>query len=231
MDRRGYGDSERPSDATSYDNATMTRDALGLAHHLGWERFMVAGHDLSAPTARRLAADYPEAVAGAMIMDSAPEGVGSDERRDSTGRGWYLDFFSQRGVAEQIIGQNPRLFFSLFLDRNPHLSSEEHEFYVEMYSRPGSVEAVLADYRARQEVDRLYWEAESRSGKKIRTPLYLIWGGSGPSANAPVLDLWRQVADDVRGEVVPDAGHYLQEQQPEATARHLIRFADGLGVR
>ena len=26
-----------------------------------------------------------------------------------------MDFFRQRGVAEQIVGQNPRLFFSLFL--------------------------------------------------------------------------------------------------------------------
>jgi haloacetate dehalogenase len=31
MDRRGYGESDRLSDAASYDNATMAADALGLA--------------------------------------------------------------------------------------------------------------------------------------------------------------------------------------------------------
>ena len=112
------------------------------------------------------------------------------ERKDPTGRTWYFDFFRQRGFSEQVIGQNPGLFFGLFLDRNPHLSPEEHAFYVAEYSKPGSVDAVLADYRADLEVDPGYWKNQMAAGRKIETPLYIIWGDKGAAANAPVMDAW-----------------------------------------
>jgi haloacetate dehalogenase len=229
-DRRGYGDSDRPPDPASYDNATMARDALELGRHLGWSEFLVVGHDRGAPVAQRLAADHPGILRGAVILDSLPQGISRGERRDPTGRTWYFDFFRQRGVAEQLINANARLFFSLFLDRNPHLSPEEHAFYVEAFCRPGTVEAILADYRAGLEVDPLTWQEALRAGRKIHTPLYVIWGDRGPSAGAPVLEAWREMAEDVRGEVVQGSGHYVQEQQPEAVARHILKFADLLGL-
>ena len=230
LDRRGYGDSDRPQNPATYDNANMTLDAIELTRHLGWEQFVVVGHDRGAPVARRLAMDYPEAVRGVMIVDGSPQELGSG-RPDPTGRSWYFAFFRQRGVAEQLIGQDPRLFFSLFLDRNPHLTPEEHEYYVQMFCRRGTVDAILADYRAGLEIDPEYWAEQTRVGRKVRVPLYAIWGSRGPSANSPVLEQWRQVADDVRGgEAIADAGHYVHEEQPEAAVAHVMRFADGLGI-
>ena len=229
-DRRGYGDSERIADPSAFSNEMMASDAWELTRSLGWDQFLLVGHDRGAPDARRVAADHPANVRGLMIIDNPPQGVSTGQRRDPRGRDWYLGFFLQRGVAEQIMNQNPALFFSLFLDRNPHLSREEHEYYVRMFSRPGTVEAVLADYRAAAEIDQLYWEEWLKSGSKLKVPLYLIWGDRGPSANQPMLDLWKQVAEDVRGAAVADAAHYVQEEQPEAMVQHLMRFADELGI-
>ena len=229
-DRRGYGDTDRPADPNAYDNATMTQDAIGLMDHLDLTEFMVVGHDKGAPTARRITAGHQDRVRGAVILDGMPEGVSMPRPRDTTGRSWYFDFFRQRNVAEPLIGQNPRLFFSLFLDRNPHLTAEEHEYYVQMFCRRGSVDAILADYRSGLEVDSVYWREQVDAGARIGTPLCLLWGGRGPTANAPVLEAWRQVADDVRGEVIEDAAHYVHEEQPEDVAGHILRFADELGV-
>ena len=229
-DRPGYGDSDRPSDPAAYEAVHQVQDALELTQHLGWDSFIVVGHDKGGPIARRLAADHPALVRGAMIVDGMAEGANVERRRDTTGRSWYFDFFRQRGVAEQIIGQNPGLFFGLFLDRNPHLSPEQRAFYVEQYSKPGVVEAVLADYRASLETDRGYWTKEVASGRRIRTPICVIWGADGSNGGAPVVEAWRQVADDVRGAEVAGSGHYVHEQQPEATVRHIMRFADELGI-
>lgn len=230
-DRRGYGDSDRPADPSTYDNATMARDALALVDRLGWTQFVVVGHDKGAPTAQRLARDHPDHVRALVILDAGPAGYGSGTPRDPSGRSWYFDFFRQRGVAEQIIDQNPRLFFSLFLDRNPHLSREEHEYFLETFCRPGSVDAVLADYRAGLEEDQARWQEEAQSGTKIRVPVCILWGGRGPSASAPMLDRWREAAVDVRGAPIPDAAHYVQEEQPALVAEHIFRFADELGIR
>lgn len=230
-DRRGYGDSDRPADPSTYDNATMARDALELVDQLGWTQFVVVGHDKGASTAQRLAKDHPDRVRALVILDAGPAGYGSGAPRDPSGRSWYFDFFRQRGVAEEIIGQNPRLFFSLFLDRNPHLSREEHEYFLETFCRPGSVDAVLADYRVGLEEDQARWQEEAQGGTMIRVPVCVLWGGRGPSASAPILDRWREAAADVWGAPIPDAAHYVQEEQPRLVAEHIFRFADELDIR
>ena len=228
-DRRGYGDSERIPDPAAYGLAAMAADGVALMDHLGHERFVVVGHDKGAPTARRIAADLPERVAGMVQIDSTPQGVGA-ERRDPGGRQWYFDFFRQRNVAEPIVNAVPELFLGLFLDRNPHLSPEERAFYVEMFSRPGAADAVIWDYRLALEEDPDYWRAEIAAGRRITVPVLSIWGGSGPSASADVLGAWREVADDVRGGPVEGSAHYVQEQQPEATVAAILAFADELGL-
>ncbi len=230
-DRRGYGDSDRPPDAGTYTNAMMAQDTLKLMDHLGIDQFVVIGHDKGAPTAQRLATDHPGRARGLVVLDAAPAGSGSGAPRDPSGRSWYFDFFRQRGVAEQIIGQNPRLFFSLFLDRNPHLNREEHEYFLETFCRPGSVEAVLADYRWSLEEDQVHWQEAAKAGVKVQVPVCALWGGRGPSANAPMLDRWRDGASDVRGAPIPDSAHYVQEEQPQLVADHILRFADELGIK
>ena len=116
-DRRGYGESDRPLDADSYVNESMAADAIQLTRQLGWERFIVVAHDLGGTGRAATGGIVPEKVVGAVLLDSLPQGAGRADRRDPTGRSWYMDFHRQRGVAEQLIGQNPRLYFSLFLDK------------------------------------------------------------------------------------------------------------------
>jgi len=41
---------------------------------------------------------------------------------------------------------------------------------------------------------------------------------------------WRTVAEDVGGAEITDSAHYVQEQQPEQVAQHILRFADAVGV-
>ena len=47
-DLRGYGESSKPPDEPDHRQASkraMARDAVGLKHALGYERFAVIGHD------------------------------------------------------------------------------------------------------------------------------------------------------------------------------------------
>jgi len=68
------------------------------------------------------------------------------------------------------------------------------------------------------------------AGVKIRAPVCALWGSRGPSASSTVLDRWREAADDVRGAAIPDAAHYVQEEQPRLVAEHILRFADEIGI-
>jgi len=51
-----------------------------------------------------------------------------------------------------------------------------------------------------------------------------IWGSSGiPSETRSPLDTWRDWATDVRGCAI-DCGHYLPEENPQATTKALLEF-------
>ena len=233
MDLRGYGDSARPPAEAGYDKRTMAGDALALARHLGWnDKFLVVGHDRGARAARRLAADHPEALSGAMLLDIMPmEWVFSQGPGGYARRYWHWYFQLQRGLAEQLIRSDPRAYAATFFARSRQpLDPDDVEHYLTVFAGPGAVEAGLADYRAAFDVDRPRWEAEVAQGLRVQVPLYLLWGQHGNLGDAPVLDVWRQVALDVRGEAVPESAHYIPEEQPEATVRHILRFADRLGL-
>jgi haloacetate dehalogenase len=54
-----------------------------------------------------------------------------------------------------------------------------------------------------------------------------LWGASGiPSETRSPLDTWREWAKDVRGFAI-DCGHYLPEENPQATAKALVDFFAG----
>jgi haloacetate dehalogenase len=227
MDLRGYGDSAKPPEEAGYDKRTAAEDILALARHLGWEKFLLVGHDRGARASRRLAADHSQAICGAMLLDILPM-----EWVYAQGRGyWHWYFMLQRGLAEEMIGRDPRFYASYFFGRaRQPLDPADVEHYLEVFSRPGVVEATLADYRTAFEVDRPRWEEDNRAGRKIQTPVYVVWGANGNLGGRPVLDAWRDVAQDVRGEAVSDCSHYIPEEQPEATVGHIFRFADELGL-
>ncbi|HLF77721.1 MAG TPA: alpha/beta hydrolase [Dehalococcoidia bacterium] len=230
VDRRGYGDTDRPADPATFDNGTIVSDHTTLMKRLGYRDYLVLGHDKGAAPAHRIALENQDHVPGLIMLDSMPQGVTIDRPRDTTGRLWYADFFRQRNFAERLIGQNPGLFISLFLERNPYLTAEEHEYYVRMFSRHGTMDCVLADYRAGAEIDPRYWQAVAESGKKMRTPVLALWGDRSPTAGPHVLEAWRMVAEDVDGGPVKDSAHYVQEEQPEFVVGQILAFANKLRI-
>ena len=194
--------------------------------------FLLAGHDRGGRAARRLAADHPEAVVGASLLDILPlEYIFSQGRDGYARRYWHWYFFLQRGLPERLIKVDPAGFINqLFSRRGNVLDPENVAHYTEAFSRPGSVESTLADYRTAFEVDRPRWTEEVASGRKIAVPLQVLWGELGNLNDEPVLDLWRNVAENVRGTVVLDSGHYIPEEQPNDVIRLLNEFADELGL-
>jgi haloacetate dehalogenase len=62
------------------------------------------------------------------------------------------------------------------------------------------------------------------AGNKITIPMLALWGDAGiASAAATPLDTWKTWATNVAGAPV-DSGHFLTEENPDATARALREF-------
>ena len=84
--------------------------------------------------------------------------------------------------------------------------------------------AMCEDYRAGAYADYDIDKADFDAGNKITIPMLALWGDAGNARSAATpLDTWKKWATDVRGEPI-DSGHFLTEENPEATARALKEF-------
>ena len=231
-DLRGYGESSKPAttpDHEPYSKRAMARDQVALMQGLGFERFAVVGHDRGGRCAYRMALDHPERVERLAVLDILP--TLEHYRRADTAFAmayWHWFFLPQPyPLPEKMIGADPEWFFK----RNWPGASEPPEFfdpeaiadYWRAFSDPQTVHAICEDYRAGATYDLTLDEADFGT-RKIACPLLVLWGAKGVVGRLyDPLSVWRDWADDVRGQAI-DAGHYLAEERPEETLEALLAF-------
>ncbi|MFI5952855.1 alpha/beta fold hydrolase [Cryptosporangium sp. NPDC051539] len=234
-DLPGYGASFRPvpaADHAPHSKRALAADLVRAMGLLGHERFAVAGHDRGGRVAYRMALDHPDHVGAAAVLDVVPTGDVWARADARTALGyWHWAFLAQPApLPERLIAADPDAFFDFHVralglgrarDRYP---AELMRGYRALLDDVSTVEAVCEDYRAGATVDRHHDDAD-RGVRTIACPLLALWAADGalPRFYGDVLDVWRPWADDVTGHAVP-AGHFLVEDQPEATAEALSAF-------
>jgi pimeloyl-ACP methyl ester carboxylesterase len=233
VDLRGYGDSAKPAGEAGYDKGTMAADIHALVQHLGLDRPLIIGHDRGARVARRYALDHPRAVRGVALLDILPVEHVYDSltAAEVARRYWHWVFQVVSDLPERLIDGHEEEYLEQFFRRSPDLLARlradgSWNEYRRCFLQPGAVAAALNDYRATYRIDLPRYRAENAAGQRLTVPALLLWGDQGNLADQPVLDIWRRVAIDVRGESIPGCGHYLPEEQPAVVTDHLLRFAE-----
>ena len=125
------------------------------------------------------------------------------------------------GMAETVAEVMPS---AAEIAANPRLIESELAVYAEEFGRTG-FQGGLQWYRAGQEGAR---EMEVFAGRTIDQPSLFISGSSdwGVYQSPGGLERMRdEVCTDMRGvHLVPGAGHWVQQEQPEETSRLLLEF-------
>jgi len=231
-DLRGYGDSGKPAaapDHATYSKREMARDQVELMQSLGFERFMLCGHDRGARVSHRLAVDHAERVQKVAMLDIAPTLAMYEQTDEAFARAYWHWFFLilPAPVPEQMIGRAldsilPAKMGSGSAGLSP-FDPEAWAEYVRCFT-PGMVHASCEDYRAAASIDLEHDRADREAGTRVKCPLLCLWGAKGVIERCfKPLDEWKRVADDVRGRALP-AGHYLPEEVPELVIEELERF-------
>ncbi len=102
------------------------------------------------------------------------------------------------------------------------LDPEALDDYLRCIRNPETIHAMCEDYRAGATFDNDLDEAD-RGRRRIACPLLVLWSTRGELSWWDPLAIWSGWADDVTGTGI-DCGHYLAEEVPEATYRHLRDF-------
>lgn len=235
-DLRGYGDSGRPPggpDHVGYAKRAMARDMVEVMSALGFDRFAVAGHDRGGRVAHRLCLDHPGRVVRAAVLDIVPTRTifaATDKTIASSYYHWF--FLSQpEPLPERLIGGDPIFYLHRKLGAwgaggLAAYAPEALAEYERCFADPAVIHATCEDYRAAASIDLEHDEADADA--RIACPFMVLWGAKGlMERNFDVLATWREKAGGgVEGRALP-CGHFLPEEQPEATAAELMRFFGG----
>ena len=233
-DLRGYGDSGKPEagpDHAGYSKRAMAQDMVEAMAALGHDRFAVAGHDRGGRVTHRLCLDHPDRVRRAAVLDIVPTLTLFRATDQAFAYGYYHWFFLSQPapLPERLIGADPMFYLHAKLGQwsaaknTSWLAPAALAEYERCFSNPATIRASCDDYRAAATIDLVHDEADF--AHRIACPLLVLWGERALMHRSfDVLATWREKASgSVEGGPLP-CGHYLPEEQPEATTAALARF-------
>jgi haloacetate dehalogenase len=234
-DLPGYGWSAAPAagpDHAPYTKRAMAAAMIDIMSSFGYAQFNLAGHDRGGRVGYRLALDHPGRLARLATLDIVPTfAMWHDLDARLAYRIWHWTFLALPAPGpEDVIGRDPVAFWnwkSAPGTKDKSLAPFDRRalaHYHAFFSDPLRIHATCEDYRAGRTTDLAHDEADRAAGRMIAAPLLVLWGDSGiPSETKSPLDTWREWATDVQGFPI-DSGHYLPEENPQATAAALMDF-------
>lgn len=220
-DLRGYGYSSKPDGGENhinYSKRTMALDQVEVMESLGYDRFILFGHDRGGRVGRRLTIDHPEKVEKLAVLDIVPAHYlyTNTTREFAVAYIHWFMFIRPAPFAENIISAT-----EMFVGGG---SGEVGEEYRRIYQDPAAIHAMCEDYRASANMDMEIDKADLAAGKTINCPLNVLWGDSAPMGRLyDVLGIWQKEATRAEGKAMP-GGHTFQDEHPEQTYDELIRF-------
>ncbi|MFD2146247.1 alpha/beta fold hydrolase [Mucilaginibacter antarcticus] len=200
----------------------MAKDVHDLLNQLGYHSYFIAGHDFGGPIAYALSAAYPESVRKLAVFESLlllpTEKVALPA--------WFVPFFQTPEIPEMLLKGREREFLKTWMNQltinKSAISGEDLDEYARTYALPGAVEAGAELYRA---FPKDLEDNTASSKDKLTIPV-LAYGAESVMKDNTLLS-FQAVANNVRGGVVPDCGHFVPEEQPEFVVKQLLAF---LGV-
>ncbi len=237
-DQRGYNLSSKPQDVHSYGIWPAVEDLRGLVEHLGYERFVVVGHDWGSLVAWGFALHHPDMLRALISLGGAHPGVLDRAQREDDeqiGASQYL-LGLRRPDAIEAIAANDFAALEQALDHG-FFSEEDREAYRRSWRVPRAIESALHWYQ----VEGI--APPDRDGTPGRgnycpdvAPLYVdvptmvIYPEADPYVRpASHAGLEHYVAN-LTFRPVPDGTHWIAEQRPELVNRYIREFLAAQGL-
>ncbi|GAB7552568.1 alpha/beta hydrolase [Novosphingobium sp. 11B] len=221
-DLRGMGLSAKP--AGGYDKKTQGQDIAGLLDSLKVGKTALVTHDIGNMVGYAFAAQNRERVTSFVLMDAPLPGVGPWEEILKNPLLWHFRFGGPD--MERLVAGRERIyldrFWNEFSARPERFSEASRVHYAALYARPGAMHAGFAQFAAFDQ-DAIDNRAFVAAGK-LAMPVLAV--GGEKSFGPMMATVMRFAASDVTEATIPDAGHWLMEEQPKATVAAVRGFID-----
>jgi pimeloyl-ACP methyl ester carboxylesterase len=234
-DQRVFGGSDKPEGLEAYDTNLLIDDIFALADALELDRFSLVGHDWGGSIAWPAAARGDSRLERLAIINAPHWAVfqkslieDAEQRKASQ----YITMFRNPLAEAGIEAMGLETFFDKVIGHADltNMTSEEKRRYIAQWSQAGALTAMLNWYRASPLVVPPPGATEPlpdilfNLSRKIDVPTLVVWGMKD-SALLPVqLEELEHLVRDLRIVRVPDAGHFVPWEKPEAVAAALRPF-------
>jgi pimeloyl-ACP methyl ester carboxylesterase len=218
-DLRGMGKSSHP--AGGYDKKTQAGDVRALVTTLGFDHVAIVAHDIGNMVAYAYAARYRGTVDRLVMMDAPVPGVGPWEEILKTPLLWHFNFGGPD--MERLVQGRERIyldrFWNEFAAHPERIDEATREHYASLYALPGAMRSGFAQFHAfaQDAVDN-----QISVQTKLAMPVLAV--GGEKSFGATMAVVMRVAAVDVRQAVVPDAGHWVMDENPDFTVKLVSDF-------
>ncbi len=221
-DLRGMGLSEKP--AIGYDKKNEAKDIAGVLDALKAEKVDVVAHDIGNMVGYQFAAQYPSRTTKLVLMDAPLPGIGPWEEILKNPLLWHFRFGGPD--MERLVAGRERIYLDRFWNEfsaDPKKWDEaSREHYAKLYAQPGAMRAGFAQFAAFDQ-DATDNQALLKQGK-LGMPVLAVGGEKSFGPTMAVVA--SAAAENVTGVVIPASGHWLMEEQPEATVKAIRGFLD-----
>lgn len=220
-DLRGMGLSAHPD--TGYTKKNQALDLAGILDHLKIDKVDLVTHDIGNMVGYAFVAQYRDRVARWAVIDAPLPGIGDWDNIVRLPLLWHFNF---RGPdMERLVAGRERIYLDRFwneLSADPkHIDEATREHYAKFYARPHAMHDAFEQFAAfnQDAADNKEFLAK---GGKLAMPV-LALGGDKSFGTAQADDL-RYVATDVSAGIVPDSGHWIMDENPDATIKLVTDF-------
>jgi haloalkane dehalogenase len=210
-DLPGYGDSEVQRPATWALHVAAVED---FRNALSLERLALCVHDWGGLIGLRWACDHPDAVAALTISST---GFFADGK-------WHdlAKVMRTPEAGEHLMQQQtPDTARAVLRGASAGMDDEALDEYVRAFATDEGRLAMLDLYRSGNFEELAPYEGRLAA---LGVPTLVLWGEDDPFAPLAGARRFVEQIPGARLEVVPGAGHFVADDEPEAFAQALVRF-------
>ena len=220
-DLRGMGLSAHPD--VGYTKKNQAVDVAGVLDHFKIDKTDLVTHDIGNMVGYAFAAQYPDRVTRWVVIDAPLPGIGDWNSITRDPRLWHFNF---RGPdVERLVKGRERIYLDRFwneLSANPKAIDEAtREHYAALYARPHAMHDAFEQFGSFTQ-DAVDNKAMLADGGKLAMPVLAV--GAEKSFNTAMADEVRFAAMNVTVGIVPASGHWVMEENPDATTKLVLDF-------
>jgi pimeloyl-ACP methyl ester carboxylesterase len=218
-DLRGVGESDKPEGG--YDKKNMAKDVHELVKSLGFTDINLAGHDIGLMVAYAYAAQYPTEVKKLSLMDALLPGI-EPVWSQVKANAWWFGFFGFDPSGELVAGQE-RLFLTNFWPQvgfvKDSFTKDEVDEFIRAYAQSGGTTGAFHWFGAFNQDAK---DNVVLMKTKLKMPVMTL--GSEHFAAPFLADHTKLVADNVKGVVITNSGHWIVQEQTDQVLQAMKDF-------